>query len=108
MACKPVQINGTCFLGIDAARTAHQLRADFADLGVTLHTWGSAQVERLLNEFQAIDAGLETHISGILDFINEPSEVTKLASSEPVKTYLKAEQSVLGLTPLRSGYHRAW
>ena len=46
------------------------------------------RIERLLDQFQDIKAGLEAHISGIPDFIPEPSEVTTLASLKPVEDML--------------------
>ena len=112
---------------------ADQLRADFAALGVPLHTSGSdltepaliecyphvallallkrdyrvpykvsrsgqywkaeqlsrsERIERLLEQFQAIKAGLDEHISDIPDFIPAPSEVTTLASLKPVEDML--------------------
>ena len=112
---------------------ADQLRADFAALGVTLHTNGNEQsapaliecyphvallallkrnyrvpykvsrsgqywkaeklmrserIERLLEQFQAIKAGLDQHINGIPEFIPSPSEVTTLASLKPVEDML--------------------
>ena len=112
---------------------ADQLRADFADLGVPLHTNGIEQaapaliecyphvallallrrdyrvpykvsrsgqywkaeplsrherIERLLEQFQAIKAGLNEHISGIPELIPEPAEVTTLASLKSVEDML--------------------
>ena len=112
---------------------ADQLRADFAALGVPLHTssgnpaaptliecyphvallallqrdyrvpykvsrsgqyWKaekltrSERIERLLEQFRAIKAGLDGQISGIPDFIPAPSEVTTLASLKPVEDML--------------------
>ena len=46
------------------------------------------RIERLLDQFGAIKAGLDAHISGIPDFIPEPSEGTTLASLKPVKDML--------------------
>ena len=46
------------------------------------------RIERLLDQFQDIKAGLEAHLSGIPDFIPEPSEVTTLASLKPVEDML--------------------
>ena len=48
----------------------------------------SERIERLLEQFQAINAGLDEHISGIPDVIPEPSEVTTLASLKPVEDML--------------------
>ena len=48
----------------------------------------SERIERLLEQFQAIKDGLDQHISGIPDFIPEPSEVTTLASLKPVEDML--------------------
>ena len=112
---------------------ADQLRADFAALGVPLHTNGSdpatpaliecyphvallallkrkyrvpykvsrsgqywkaekltrsERIERLLEQFQAIKAGLDEHINDIPNFIPEPSEVATLASLKPVEDML--------------------
>ena len=46
------------------------------------------RIERLLEQFQAIKAGLDEHINGIPEFIPEPSEVTTLASLKPVEDML--------------------
>ena len=46
------------------------------------------RIERLLNQFQEIKAGLEAHINNIPDFIPKPSEVTTLASLKPVEDML--------------------
>jgi len=46
------------------------------------------RIERLLDQFQAIKAGLEGHISAIPEFIPEPSEVETLASLKPVEDML--------------------
>ena len=112
---------------------ADQLRADFAALGVPLHTsdsdqpspaliecyphvallallnrdyrvpykvsrsgqyWKAEQltrrerIERLLDQFRAIKAGLDAHINGIPECIPESSEVTALASLKPVEDML--------------------
>ena len=48
----------------------------------------SERIERLLDQFQDIKAGLEAHICGIPEFIPEPSEVTTLASLKPVEDML--------------------
>ena len=48
----------------------------------------SERIERLLEQFQAIKEGLDQHISGIPDFIPEPSEVKSLASLKPVEDML--------------------
>ncbi len=48
----------------------------------------SERIERLLEQFQAIKAGLDQHISDIPDFIPAPSEVTTLASLKPVEDML--------------------
>jgi len=48
----------------------------------------SERIERLLEQFQAIKAGLNEHISGIPDVIPSPSEVTTLASLKPVEDML--------------------
>ena len=48
----------------------------------------SARIEQLLEQYQAIKAGLNEHISGIPDFIPAPSEVTSLASLKPVEDML--------------------
>ena len=48
------------------------------------------RIERLLDQFQAIKAGLEAHINGIPELIPEPSEVTTLASLKPVEDMLDA------------------
>ena len=48
----------------------------------------SARIERLLEQFQAIKAGLDEHIRGIPHFIPAPSEVTTLASLKPVEDML--------------------
>ena len=45
-------------------------------------------MERLLEQFRAIKAGLDQHISGIPHFIPVPSEVTTLASLKPVEDLL--------------------
>ena len=46
------------------------------------------RIERLLKQFQEIKDGLNKHISGIPDFIPEPSEVSTLASLKPVEDML--------------------
>ena len=46
------------------------------------------RIERLLKQFQKIKDGLNKHISGIPDFIPEPSEVSTLASLKPVEDML--------------------
>lgn len=46
------------------------------------------RIERLLDQFQAIKAGLSEQINGIPEFIPAPSEVTTLASLKPVKDML--------------------
>ena len=46
------------------------------------------RIERLLEQFQAIKAGLNQHICGIPHFIPEPSEVSTLASLKPVEDML--------------------
>ena len=46
------------------------------------------RIERLLDQFQDIKAGLEAHISGIPEFIPEHSDVTTLASLKPVEDML--------------------
>lgn len=46
------------------------------------------RIGRLLEQFQAIKAGLDAHISGIPAFIPEPSEVTTLSSLKPVEDML--------------------
>ena len=46
------------------------------------------RIERLLEQFQAIKDGLDEHISGIPDFIPEPSEVTTLATLKQVEDML--------------------
>ena len=48
----------------------------------------SERIERLLEQFRAIKAGLDLHISGIPEFIPEPSEVSTLASLKPVEDML--------------------
>jgi len=48
----------------------------------------SERIERLLEQFQAIKAGLDEHITGIPEFIPEPSEVATLASLKPVEDML--------------------
>ena len=48
----------------------------------------SERIERLLEQFQAIKAGLDQHISDIPDFIPAPSEVTTLALLKPVEDML--------------------
>ena len=48
------------------------------------------RIERLLDQFQAIKAGLEAHISGIPELIPQPSAVTTLASLKPVEDMLDA------------------
>ena len=48
------------------------------------------RIERLIDQFQAIKAGLEAHINGIPELIPEPSEVTTLASLKPVEDMLDA------------------
>ena len=48
------------------------------------------RIERLLIEFRAIRTGLEAHISGIPEFIPEPSDVTTLASLKPIEDMLDA------------------
>ena len=48
----------------------------------------SERIERLLEQFKAIKAGLDQHINGIPEFIPEPSEVTTLASLKPVEDML--------------------
>ena len=48
----------------------------------------SERIERLLEQVQAIKAGLDQHISDIPDFIPAPSEVTTLASLKPVEDML--------------------
>ncbi|WP_028952323.1 DUF429 domain-containing protein [Synechococcus sp. CC9616] len=48
------------------------------------------RIERLLIEFRAIRTGLEAHISGIPEFIPEPSEVKTLASLKPIEDMLDA------------------
>ena len=48
------------------------------------------RIERLLIEFRAINTGLEAQISGIPEFIPEPSEVTTLASLKPIEDMLDA------------------
>ena len=50
----------------------------------------SERIERLLEQFQAIKTGLNQHISGIPDFIPSPSEVTTLASFEPMEDRIDA------------------
>ena len=46
------------------------------------------RIERLLKQFQEIQDGLNKHISGIPNFIPEPSEVSTLASLKPVEDML--------------------
>ena len=46
------------------------------------------RIERLLEQFQAIKAGLDQHIKGIPDVIPAPSEVSTLASLKPVEDRL--------------------
>ena len=46
------------------------------------------RIARLLEQFQAIKAGLDAHISGIPAFIPEPAEVSNLASLKPVEDML--------------------
>ena len=46
------------------------------------------RIERLIEQFQAIKAGLDQHIKGIPHFIPAPSEVTTLASLKPVEDML--------------------
>ena len=46
------------------------------------------RIERILEQFRAIKAGLDEHINGIPDLIPEPSEVTTLASLKPVEDML--------------------
>ena len=46
------------------------------------------RIERLLEQFQAIKAGLEVHINGIPAFIPEPAEGSTLASLKPVEDML--------------------
>lgn len=46
------------------------------------------RIARLLEQFRAIKAGLDAHISGIPALIPEPSEVTTLASLKPVEDRL--------------------
>ena len=46
----------------------------------------SERITRLLEQFQAIKAGLDQHINGIPEFIPKPSEVTTLASLKPVES----------------------
>ena len=48
----------------------------------------SERIERLLEQFQKIKAGLDQHIRGIPVFIPAPSEVTTLASLKPVEDRL--------------------
>jgi predicted RNase H-like nuclease len=48
------------------------------------------RIERLLDQFQAIKAGLEAHIIGIPELIPQPSAVTTLASLKPVEDMLDA------------------
>ena len=50
----------------------------------------SERIERLLDQFQAIKAGLDVYISGIPELIPEPAEVTTLASLKPVEDMLDA------------------
>ena len=79
----------------------------------------SERIERLLEQFQAIKAGLDQHIKGIPDFIPAPSEVTTLASLKPVEDmldglicawigieHLEGEPLAWGMTPRRSGCRR--
>ena len=46
------------------------------------------RIERLLEQFRAIKAGLGEHINAIPDLIPAPSEVTTLASLKPVEDML--------------------
>ena len=46
------------------------------------------RIERVLEQFRAIKAGLDEHISGIPEFIPEPTEVATLASLKPVEDML--------------------
>ena len=46
------------------------------------------RIERLLEQFQAIKAGLSEQINGIPEFIPAPSEVKTLASLKPVENTL--------------------
>ena len=46
------------------------------------------RIERLLDQFQRIKAGLDQHIRGIQEFIPEPSEVKTLASLKSVEDRL--------------------
>jgi len=48
----------------------------------------SERIERLLDQFREIKAGLDGHINDIPAFIPEPSEVTTLASLKPVEDML--------------------
>ena len=48
----------------------------------------SERIKRLLEQFRAIKAGLDLHISGIPEFIPKPSEVTTLTSLKPVEDML--------------------
>ena len=48
----------------------------------------STRIARLLDQFRAIRTGLSDHISGIPEFIPEPSEVSTLASLKPVEDML--------------------
>ena len=48
------------------------------------------RIERLLDQFRAINTGLEAQISGIPEVIPEPSEVTTLASLKPIEDMLDA------------------
>ena len=46
------------------------------------------RIERLLEQFQRIKAGLDQHIRSIPDFIPDPCEVTSLASLKSVEDML--------------------
>lgn len=46
------------------------------------------RIERLLEQFRAIKAGLDERISGIPEFIPDPSGITTLASLKPVEDML--------------------
>ena len=46
------------------------------------------RIERLVDQFRAIKAGLDDHISGIPDFIPETTEIATLASLKPVEDML--------------------
>ena len=48
----------------------------------------SERIERLLDQFRAIKAGLEAHINNIPDFIPAASGTTTLASLKPVEDML--------------------